>query len=89
MEQTDTVLLFLMEGGSVMASEGRLDEFRGLDKDNSGFSFSTVLFYQALHPITNQMYLINVNKIVSVQEVSRESVKLGPNKVVLPGGRIN
>ena len=84
MEQTDTVLLFLMDGGAVMSSEGNLESFQ---KDVNNHPKDS--FYIACHPVTAQMYILNVTKIISVQEVPRESVKLGPNKVVLPGGRIN
>ena len=84
MEQTDTVLLFLMEGGAVMSSEGNLQQFY-----EHGLLEPRRIFYIALHPLTCQKYLINMERILSVQQVPRESVKMGPNKVVLPGGRIN
>ena len=83
MEQSETVLLFLMEGGAVMASEGSVDSFWN-SVDGHGKTW-----YKAIHPITFQVFVINMEKIVSVQEVPRESVRMGPNKIEVPGGRIN
>jgi hypothetical protein len=83
MEQTEYVLLFLLEDGGLMSSEGSLIAL------NTFVGMSETPFFVAIHPVTSQKYLINLVKVVSVQEVTRESIRLGPDKIVKPGGRFN
>ena len=84
MDQRDTVLLFLMDGGALMSSEGTFKSFTRDTEPMKG-----VGFIPCIHPVNMQIFLINLAKIVSVQEVPRKSVHIGPNKIEVPGGRIN
>lgn len=78
MEKLPTVLLLLMDGGVVMAVEGWIDGVQGY--------LETDKFHKFIHPITNQPYLVNCQKVISVQEVPRDSIHMGSGNLIVPGG---
>jgi hypothetical protein len=75
----DKVLMFIMMNGRPLASEGNFNLVRDLvDKKAVWFCAMHIQFHQPFY-----IYLPNVE---SVHLVPRESVFVGPPKVLTPGG---
>ena len=77
-EKFDKVLVFLMLGGAMLASEGQLD--------NIAWELGR---FNAVRPDNHERYTICLANCLSVNLVPRDSVVAGAPKIVVPGGRMN
>lgn len=77
-EKPDKILIFLMLGGAMLASEGTIHSVTEyLNRDQE--------FFLATRPDDGVQYIINLHMALSINSVPRESVMAGPNKIVVPG----
>jgi hypothetical protein len=79
-EKSDKILLFVMVGGSMLASEGDLTMFD--DKEWAGRHFV------AQRPDDGSFYLINLRNVLSINLVPRDAVVTGTQLVKPVSGRL-
>lgn len=78
-EKSDKVLVFLMVGGAMLASEGAFDNF---------LSKVTGDLFEATRPDDGTGYYINLRNCLSINLVSRDAVVAGPQVIQKVSGRL-
>ena len=71
------VLLLITDSGMLLADDS---------SDLLGLDFSAARLCN--HPVTKELFVVNMSKVVSAKLVDRDSITSGPSKIVIPGGRL-
>ena len=70
------ILVFLMEGGKVIASEGSLKDIRDCFENG-------VHFFDATDPEDRSPFIINLDQMVAIRTIDRSKVFKGPSKFTM------
>ena len=82
MEQTDKVLMVTFINGISIPVEGSFVNFGDMIKG------STFCFF--IHATLMEKIAINISQVMNVMEIDRKDLRVGPQKVIMPGtGRVN
>jgi hypothetical protein len=84
MESIDTVLVFFLTNGSILASEGTVSYFKVWYDNQVKDCILEPQFFPAIHPDTRQAYLVGLRAVQSIADVKRENVQAGGRKILTP-----